>query len=649
MAIENNELAVIKKPGNVEYVTKEEYQERVKEIIRCKRDIIYFAETYYRVVHPAKGLHIIKLYDVQKEFLKFLTQNNKVICCSGRQQGKSTIYCIYALWLACFHQDKRIMMLAQAESTALALLDRIKTGYEYLPAFLKPGCEEWNKKNVRFTNRSTIQAFASSSNGPRGQSMNVLILDEFAFLSKSVEDKLFASVYPVVSQDPNGKIIIVSTPNGKDNLFYKIWAAANSKDQTKNKDGWKPFQMFYWQVPGHDTPEWKAAQIAAIGEQKFQQEYNCQFLDSDTVKKLIPDDIIEKYRKQYSDFKSKNINQGKELAIISEDGRKTFTFRMYQKFDPNRTYLCSSDIAEGIGKDSSVLYMWDITDTSNIKMVLKFSSNKISLIEFAYVTHKICQMYNNPFLACESNGLAIGYIEQLRVTYEYENFVRLNRDNGCGIQSHIQVKSKACLWTRDMLTTIGFGFEFHDLNLIDEMGTFIKKDTRVQNVYTAIGDNHDDHIMTLIWACWILNQENIEKYFVIGDTFTSSLGNVYPRTIGSLFDCTQDEYTKILEIPQVKEFMVYEELHKEEFQLLENENQKKQTNTMKFLHQNVLIGQNPQKDPNTKIYTQEGMIKQMNNGVSRQNDSGLIFGTGDSFGSNSQFGFIDDDFDGKMW
>lgn len=64
MAIENKELSTIKKPGSVDYVSKEEYQERVKEIIRCKRDIVYFAENYYRVVNPAKGLHIIKLYDV---------------------------------------------------------------------------------------------------------------------------------------------------------------------------------------------------------------------------------------------------------------------------------------------------------------------------------------------------------------------------------------------------------------------------------------------------------------------------------------------------------------------------------------------------------------------------------------------------------
>ena len=88
MAIENKELSTIKKPGKTEFISKDEYYERVKEIVRCKKDIVYFAENYYRVVHPAKGLHIIKLYDVQKDFLRFLTGNNKVICVSGRQQGK---------------------------------------------------------------------------------------------------------------------------------------------------------------------------------------------------------------------------------------------------------------------------------------------------------------------------------------------------------------------------------------------------------------------------------------------------------------------------------------------------------------------------------------------------------------------------------
>ena len=220
---DNEELATIKKPGEVEQVTKEEFERRIREIAKCKRDIVYFAEHYYRVVNLDKGLHIIKLYDIQKEFLRFLVNNNKVICVSGRQQGKSTIYCIYSLWLATFFPEKKIMLLANKAATALELLGRIITGYEYLPKWLKAAATVVNKGELSFANMSSIRAFASSSDAARGFSCNVVILDEFAFLQKNIADKLFTSMYPVISSSKNGKFIIVSTPNGTDNLYYDIW------------------------------------------------------------------------------------------------------------------------------------------------------------------------------------------------------------------------------------------------------------------------------------------------------------------------------------------------------------------------------------------------------------------------------------------
>lgn len=82
------ELASIKRPGEVDHCSDEEFEHRIREIAKCKRDIVHFAENYFRIISLDKGLHVIKLYDVQKEFLKFLTENNKVICVSGRQQGK---------------------------------------------------------------------------------------------------------------------------------------------------------------------------------------------------------------------------------------------------------------------------------------------------------------------------------------------------------------------------------------------------------------------------------------------------------------------------------------------------------------------------------------------------------------------------------
>ena len=82
------ELATVKKPGAVDTCSPDEYEWRIREIVRCKKDIVYFAENYFRIVNLDKGLHVIKLYDVQKEFLRYLVENNKVVCCSGRQQGK---------------------------------------------------------------------------------------------------------------------------------------------------------------------------------------------------------------------------------------------------------------------------------------------------------------------------------------------------------------------------------------------------------------------------------------------------------------------------------------------------------------------------------------------------------------------------------
>ena len=71
MNIDEQQLATIKKPGEIERISDAEFQRRVLEIAKCKRDIVYFAEKYFRVINLDKGLHIIKLYDIQKEFLKF--------------------------------------------------------------------------------------------------------------------------------------------------------------------------------------------------------------------------------------------------------------------------------------------------------------------------------------------------------------------------------------------------------------------------------------------------------------------------------------------------------------------------------------------------------------------------------------------------
>lgn len=176
------------------------------------------------------------------------------------------------------------------------------------------------------------------------------------------------------------------------------------------------------------------------------------------------------------------------------------------------------DISEGVGQDASVLYIWDITDLENIKMCAKFSDNRISLVQFAYVARKMLALYNDPPLAGERNGVSAGTMDSLRITYGYDNIVRENKKNEAGIYSHVTVKERACQWAKTMITTRGINFTIYDKELVDEMGIFCRKDTKGKHlIYEALpGPNsHDDHMMSFIWLTYILNPDIIDKYFVV--------------------------------------------------------------------------------------------------------------------------------------
>ena len=82
----NNEH--LKAAGSTDSITKEEFQDRVQELIKFKNDIIYFANKYFYIINPEIGLHKIKLYPKQEELLKYLVDRDRVVVLSSRQLGK---------------------------------------------------------------------------------------------------------------------------------------------------------------------------------------------------------------------------------------------------------------------------------------------------------------------------------------------------------------------------------------------------------------------------------------------------------------------------------------------------------------------------------------------------------------------------------
>lgn len=134
------------------------------------------------------------------------------------------------------------------------------------------------------------------------------------------------------------------------------------------------------------------------------------------------------------------------------------------------------------------------------------------------------------------------------------------KNNDFGVYSHVSVKSRACLWARDMMTTAGFGFKIYDKDLIDEMSTFVKKDTKgVYLSYAALAGAHDDHIMAFIWLCYLLQADVIEKYFVVCETFKDTLGNTHAKTVLPQSAYTAEQVKRVTSDPMYQEFLDFKD------------------------------------------------------------------------------------------
>lgn len=97
------ELATIKKAGEKEFLTPQQFKERARELKRCKKDILYFCRNYFKIVSLKDGLVTLNPYAKQAELLEFIKNNNRVITVASRQVGKCQSF-----WTRIRIRNKRI-------------------------------------------------------------------------------------------------------------------------------------------------------------------------------------------------------------------------------------------------------------------------------------------------------------------------------------------------------------------------------------------------------------------------------------------------------------------------------------------------------------------------------------------------------------
>ena len=427
-------------------------------------DPIHFARRYCKVISLDKGLVDFDLYPYQEKMFDHFNTHRFNIVLACRQSGKSISSVAYILWFALFHSEKTVAILANKGATAREMLARITLMLENLPFFLQPGTKALNKGSLEFSNNSKIIAAATSGNSIRGLSINLLFLDEFAFVEHDAQ--FFTSTYPVISSGKDTKVIITSTANGIGNVFHKIWEGAMQKTNNFN-----PFRVDWWDVPGRDD-KWKEETIANTSRLQFDQEFGNTFFGTGDT--LINAETLMNLR-------AKPPIQVKGDAFIYEEAQK------------KHEYVILVDVAKGRGQDYSTFNVIDIS-TRPFKQVAVYRNNLISPILFPDFIYKFAKAYNNAYVVVESNDAGQVVCNGLYYDMEYENLHTESavKANGLGIEMTRKVKRIGCSSFKDLLEN--GKLELCDEQTILEISTFEAKGQS----YEASQGNHDDLVMNFV-------------------------------------------------------------------------------------------------------------------------------------------------------
>ena len=468
-------------------------EEELQEIVKCSKDVKYFCEKYIKIVNIDEGLIPYEPYDYQTNIMRTVEANRFVICKMPRQTGKTTTMVAIMMHYALFNPDFNISILANKASTAREILGRLQLAYENLPWFLQQGIVEWNKGNIVLENGSKIFASSTSASAIRGMSINLVYLDEFAFVPATVQDEFFSSVYPTISSGTTSRVLITSTPNGM-NMFYKLW-----HDAEKGFNDYATVSVNWWDVPGRDE-KWKEETIRNTSEKQFAVEFECEFLGS-------ADTLIDPHKLKHLVFE--NPQQENESLKIFEEPK------------PDRIYTLCADTSRGVGNDYSAFIVIDVTELP-YKVVATYRNNTIAPVLYPKAIYNAAFAYNQAHVLAEINDIGQQVVDILHHDMEYENIMRAqwkgragqivgsgfgSGDRQMGIRTTPALKRIGCA----MLKTIieNDRLVINDFDILSELTSFVANKRGTS--YEAEEGRNDDLVMCLVFFAWLSQQDYFKE------------------------------------------------------------------------------------------------------------------------------------------
>jgi len=509
------------------------------EYAKCVNDTPYALKTYLQTYDNTQSKYVpLELFNDQVTLVKDYDSAEENIALKYRQAGVSTVTSAWAskrLVFAKKSKPEKILIIANKLDTAVEMANKVRAFVEQWPSWLGVGfsVEKNAARHFKLSNGCEVKAVATSKDALRGYTPTILIFDEAAYIDA---DEDFWSAC-MASLSTGGKVIVISTPNGFDRIYYSIYAQA-----VKGMNDFKITEMFWFRDPRYskDLKLIKCDDI--IHYMLNRSDYKDNEITLDYSKIKVSDrnfeEIKEKLEQGYKAYSSWFESMSKKLKFdkrkisqelecnflgsgdnvipretmkkikenfIKEPENKFLGGALWQWKEPiaGHKYIMGMDVSRGDSEDFTTFIIIDFDER---EQVLEYIA-KVPPDIVAEISYKWATIYNAFIVTDITGGMGVAtsrklqelgyknlYIDGINPADKWKWDPKQNEKI-----PGINFNSKRVLIVQAFEEALRFGFAVRSQRLFNELNTFVYVNGRPDHQK----GQHDDLIMAMAMAIYV--------------------------------------------------------------------------------------------------------------------------------------------------
>ena len=506
-------------------------EELIQEYAQCYKDTSYAIKTYLETYDNTQSKYVpFILFPEQEMMLGNFDKYNDNITKKYRQAGVSTATAAWVsknLQFAPKTRPEKILIIANKLDTASEFANKVRGFLNQWPDWINVGFskDKDSQKHFKLNNGCEVKAVATSVDALRGYTPTTLIFDEAAYIEAG--DDFWAAC--MASLSTGGKVIVISTPNGYDKIYYEIYEQSvkglnsfhiselhweNDPRFTKDIFWIKTKDIVHFLLNREDYNEkefihesdptkfeelgrngykpcssWFESMVKKLkyDRRKVQQELESAFLGSGD--NVVPVETIEK-------IKNEDIREPDDMFVGNQ-------MWIWEKPIEGHRYILGCDVSRGDSEDFTSIVIIDFDTRHQVAEYL----GKIPPDLAADIIYKWGGMYNAYVVTDITGGMGVATSRKLQELGYKDLYVEgINTADKWKYNPNAQNKIPGLAFNNKRVQIISAFEEAlrHDFivrskRLLNEMYTFVYINGRPNHMK----GKHDDLIMALAMALYV--------------------------------------------------------------------------------------------------------------------------------------------------